>query len=66
MKKTYLQPMAEALPISTELTLAVSGKFVEGETTEVDVHGEEINGGDAWSRRRIRDEWDDWDDADDY
>ena len=58
MKKTYLEPMAVVLNISTASMIAVSGNFIVGETTNEEVHDETIDGGDAWSRRRHRDIWD--------
>lgn len=58
MKKTYLQPLAVVLNISTASMIAVSGNFTEGNTTQEPIHDETIDGGNAWSRRRNRDVWD--------
>jgi len=59
MKKTYLQPLAVVLRISTASMIAVSGNFTEGDTKNEDIHDETIDGGDAWSRRKGRSIWDD-------
>ena len=58
MKKTYLQPLAVVLNLSTASMIAVSGKFTEGDTKNEDIHDETIDGGNAWSRRKSRDVWD--------
>ena len=51
MKKTYVEPMVEVLYVSTDSMIAVSGNFIEGETTTETVHDETIDGNNAWSRR---------------
>jgi hypothetical protein len=58
MKKTYLEPLAVVLNISTASMIAVSGNFIVGETTNEEVHDETIDGGDAWSRSKHRGIWD--------
>lgn len=48
MKKRYLQPEVVVLDISATTPLTLSGNLEEGETTEVGVHDDEINGDDAY------------------
>ena len=43
--------MVEVLYVSTDSMVAVSGNFIEGETTTETVHDETIDGNNAWSRR---------------
>lgn len=59
MKKVYLQPITAVLAISTTDMVAVSGDFIEGETTTEEIHDGTIDGGNAWSRRN--NVWDDED-----
>lgn len=57
MKKTYLQPWAVVLKISTASIATASGD----DTTQEEVHDETIDGDKAWSRPRgyHNKEWDD-------
>ena len=63
MKRTYLQPLAEVLDISTDSMIAVSGNFTEGETITETIHDGTIDGGDAWSRHTHHDLWENDEDS---
>jgi hypothetical protein len=56
MKKTYMQPLAVVLGITTASIVAATGD----DTTTENVHDTEIDGEDAWSRRQQhrRNDWD--------
>ena len=61
MKKTYMQPLMVVVGITPAAIVAAS----PGDTTSEDVHETEIDGEDAWARRRQhrRSDWDEEDEG---